>query len=179
LVLPLAISASLLLAGTTFPGTPPGIAQSERSPPADARGVTCRIARADDLGQSWGPGLALVWPDGKALLANIRKEGACSVIANGEEQLVANPFQHVPDYDLAASRFTGQAVVALRNPDDAPKSIPIEAGAIFELPVGAPTSYALTSAYKDQRVQSLDLKVGNPVTIELQPFEVLVFDSGK
>lgn len=77
----------------------------ERSLPVDATRVTCRVEVANDQAQSWGPGLALVWPDGKALLVNIRKEGACSVIAAGTEEVVGRPFQSVPDFNLAASRF--------------------------------------------------------------------------
>ncbi len=77
----------------------------ERPLSGDANQVTCQVDVANDQAQSWGPGLAIVWPDGKALVVNIRKEGTCSVISNGEEQIVGNPFQHVPDYNLAASRF--------------------------------------------------------------------------
>lgn len=77
-----------------------------------------------------------------------------------------------------AAWMPGQATLTLRNPDDQPKSITLDAQAVFELPAGAPTKLSLKAAYKEQRVRTLDLTAGTPVTVELQPFEVLVFDSG-
>lgn len=65
----------------------------------------------------------------------------------------------------------GQAVLTLRNPDARPQSV-------FELAAGTPREISLKSAYQVQRVRSLDLTTGRPVTLELQPFEVLVFDTG-
>jgi len=72
----------------------------------------------------------------------------------------------------------GQAVLTLRNPDNQPKTITLDAQTIFELPEHAPKAYALKSAYQEQRLQSLNLEAGKPVAVELQPFEVLVFDTG-
>ncbi len=69
------------------------------------------------------------------------------------------------------------AVLGLRNPDDKSKSITIDIEKVFELPVNAPKEYKLESPYKDQRIQSLKLSAGKKATIELRPFEVLVFDS--
>lgn len=88
----------------------------ERKLPADTRGIACQVDPAGDKAQSWGPGLALVWPDGKAVVLNIRQEGACSVIAAGNEQVIGSPFQPVPDYNLAASGmkvFEGPKIVDL------------------------------------------------------------------
>lgn len=88
----------------------------ERKLPSEARQIICQVDRAEDKAQSWGPGLALAWPNGKALLVNIRAEGACSVITNGTEDVVGSPFQPVPDYNVTASRmkvFEGPKVIDL------------------------------------------------------------------
>jgi len=88
----------------------------ERPVPQGAVSIQCQVDRADDNGQSWGPGLALVWDKGKTLVVNIRAEGACSVIANGVEQVIGSPFQAVPVYDVVASKlkvFEGPKIVDL------------------------------------------------------------------
>jgi hypothetical protein len=41
-----------------------------------------------DEAQQWGPGLALVWPDGKLLKVNRRKDGRFGVAIGGAEKLV-------------------------------------------------------------------------------------------
>lgn len=65
----------------------------------------------------------------------------------------------------------------LRNPSDQPGRITLDAATVFELPAGAPTRYALRSPYPDQRLSSLDLTAGAQKVVDLQPFEVLVFDA--
>ena len=88
----------------------------ERKFPPEAAWVRCQIDRANDQGQSWSPGLALVWDDGRSVVVNIRNEGACSVIADGNEQIIGTPFQSVPDYNLEASNlvvFEGPDIVDL------------------------------------------------------------------
>ena len=73
----------------------------------------------------------------------------------------------------------GMATLTLRNPDDKPRTITLDAQSVFELPDGAPRELSLKAGYPDQRLKSLDLDAGKTVTVELQPFEVLVFNSGK
>jgi hypothetical protein len=70
-----------------------------------------------------------------------------------------------------------KATLMLRNPDDQPQTVTLDADTVFELPAGAAKSYALTSPYPDQRVQTLSLEAGRPQSITLEPFEVLVFDA--
>ena len=70
-----------------------------------------------------------------------------------------------------------KGTLMLRNPDDRAQSITLDAQTVFELPAGAATKYALSSPYADQRVKKLTLKAGQPATVELAPFEVLVFDA--
>ena len=47
----------------------------ERPLPAGSRVVSVRIDPGSDGGASWGPGLSLVWPEGRVLRANVRAEG--------------------------------------------------------------------------------------------------------
>ena len=70
-----------------------------------------------------------------------------------------------------------KGTLMVRNPDDQPRPIMLEANALFELPPGAPRHYVLESPYKDQRVQSLDLEAGKARRIILEPFEVLVLEA--
>jgi hypothetical protein len=70
-----------------------------------------------------------------------------------------------------------QGTLMLRNPDDRPQSISLDAEKVFELPAGAAKDYSLKSPYADQRLQTLALKAGQPQSVTLEPFEVLVFDA--
>lgn len=65
----------------------------------------------------------------------------------------------------------------LRNPDHRPQSITLDAQRVFELPAGNLREVVLKPAYQVQRVACLDQVVGKPITIELQSFIVLVFDT--
>jgi hypothetical protein len=76
-----------------------------------------------------------------------------------------------------AAWATRKGTLTLRNPDDQPREITLDAATVFELPAAAAKKYALASPYKDQRVQNLTLEAGKPVTVRLEPFEVLVFDA--
>ena len=70
-----------------------------------------------------------------------------------------------------------QGTLMLRNPDDRPQSMTLDATTVFELPTGAAKVYRLTSPYADQRVRNWELTAGQPRTMALEPFEVLVFDA--
>lgn len=77
-------------------------------------------------------------------------------------------------YGYCSWREDRGATLALRNPDDQPRSITLSA-AIFE-----PTekgSISLGSSYADQRIKNITLPEDGTVTISLEPFEVLVFDT--
>jgi hypothetical protein len=65
----------------------------------------------------------------------------------------------------------------VRNPNDQPQDIALDAATVFELPAGASRWFSLSSPYRDQRVQSLQLEAGQPRNLRLEPFEVLVFDA--
>lgn len=70
-----------------------------------------------------------------------------------------------------------QGTLMLRNPDDRPQPMTLDARTVFDLPAAAARRYALTSPYADQRIQKLMLEAGKPACITLEPFEVLVFDA--
>jgi hypothetical protein len=75
-----------------------------------------------------------------------------------------------------ASWSPRKATLAIRNPDDQPRDLVVDAQQIWELPSGAAQQWNLKSPYPNQRTQKFLLKAGTPETIHLQPFEVLVFD---
>lgn len=77
-------------------------------------------------------------------------------------------------YGYASWRKDKGATLALRNPDDQPRSIRLSAQ-IFEPTI--PGAIKLTASYPDQRVKELELPEGDSVEITLEPFEVLVFDT--
>jgi hypothetical protein len=76
-----------------------------------------------------------------------------------------------------ASWSDNNGVLVLRNPAATKGTISIDPKKVFELPLGAIGSYALTSPYADQRVKNVKLDAGAPYSFSLQPFEVLVFDA--
>lgn len=70
-----------------------------------------------------------------------------------------------------------KGTLMLRNPDNQPQNFTLDADTTFELPAGAAKQFSLQAAYPDQRVQTLSLEAGQPQSITLAPFEVLVFDA--
>jgi len=81
-------------------------------------------------------------------------------------------------YGFSSWTPTG-ALFMIRNPDQKKRSITLDPAKVFNLPEGAPRTYVCTAAFNDQRISSLKLQAGNPVAVELEPFEVLVFDVGE
>lgn len=77
-----------------------------------------------------------------------------------------------------ASWSRRKGILALRNPAAQPRSIAIEIGKAFELPSNASQVYRLTSPWKEDSGKArLLLRAREPVTIDLAPFEVRVFDA--
>jgi hypothetical protein len=69
-------------------------------------------------------------------------------------------------------------MVTLRNPDDQPHEYALDIGAAFELPTGAAKQYLLKSPWKeDVHRPALSASAGKPLTLKLQPFQVLVLDA--
>ena len=87
-----------------------------------------------------------------------------------------DPLQlHIYGY---ASWNSQKGTLMLRNPDDKPQIMTLDPAVLFDLPSDAPTRYSMQSPFPDQRIQTIsEVSSKNPITFELQPFEVLVFDA--
>ena len=70
-----------------------------------------------------------------------------------------------------------KGTLMIRNPDDNARTIQLDAAKVFELPTGAPANYMLRSPFPDQRLKGVELRSGEPLTVKLEAFEVLVFDA--
>jgi antitoxin component of MazEF toxin-antitoxin module len=69
----------------------------ERSLDEKAGAVAVRLYQdGKDEAQQWGPGMALIWPNGKALKLSLRKDDRITVAANGNEQMPANITTRAP-----------------------------------------------------------------------------------
>ncbi len=75
-----------------------------------------------------------------------------------------------------ASWNMDKAVLTLRNPSSKEQTYSFDAAAVFELPLGAPTKYAISSP-KGDKLPVASIEAGKPCTITLKPFEVLVIDA--
>jgi hypothetical protein len=68
-------------------------------------------------------------------------------------------------------------IVVLRNPSDKPGTYELELARDLELPSPHLTDYVLSSPRPAQRIDSLRAASVEPLRIELEPFEVLVFET--
>ncbi len=69
----------------------------ERSLDEKAGAVAVRLYQdGKDEAQQWGPGMALIWPNGKTLKLSLRKDDRITVAANGNEQMPANITTRAP-----------------------------------------------------------------------------------
>jgi len=68
-------------------------------------------------------------------------------------------------------------IVVLRNPAERPQGYALELARAFELPRGTGGVFRLTSARPGRRTDALRIDSRVPYEIELEPFEVLVFDA--
>lgn len=69
-----------------------------------------------------------------------------------------------------------KGIVTVRNPSDRPARFTLEAGAAFELPAEAARQFSVASPYADSPAPLTTLRAGEPVTLTLQPFEVVVLE---
>ncbi len=77
-----------------------------------------------------------------------------------------------------ASWSARKGIVMVRNPDDQPREFNLDVGAAFELSPGAAPRYTLHCPWADQAGSpSMPAEAGKPLTLKLQPFEVLVLDA--
>ena len=77
-----------------------------------------------------------------------------------------------------ASWSPRKGIIVLRNPSDKPQMFSLDIQQAWELPSRAPTSYRAASPWKeDSGKPSMHLAAGNPVDLELAPFEVITLDA--
>ncbi|MCL5099344.1 MAG: enterotoxin [Candidatus Omnitrophica bacterium] len=77
-----------------------------------------------------------------------------------------------------ASWSPRKGVLALRNPSPQYATISIDIGKALELPAGAPSDYRLKSPWKsDASLPVIEVRAGSPHTFQLEPFEVLVYET--
>jgi hypothetical protein len=77
-----------------------------------------------------------------------------------------------------ASWTPRKGILVLRNPADKPATFSADVKNIFELPAGTAKTFHLRSPWKKDRSESeITIGTGQPQTIQLKPFEVLVLES--
>ena len=77
-----------------------------------------------------------------------------------------------------ASWSPRMGIIMLRNPDDQPHSFALDVGAAFELPAGSAGHFTLHSPWAGDAAQpGMSAVAGRPLMIELQPFEVRIFEA--
>ena len=74
-----------------------------------------------------------------------------------------------------ASWSPAKGILVLRNPADAEQEFSFDPAAVFELPLGAPMRYALSSPKGDEL--PAEVAVGTATTLRLKPFQVLVLEA--
>ena len=75
-----------------------------------------------------------------------------------------------------ASWSPEKGIVTLRNPSSQAQRFSFDPASVFELPAGAPVKYTLSSP-KGDKVPAKEVEAGLPVSIELAPFQVVVFEA--
>jgi len=70
-----------------------------------------------------------------------------------------------------------KGLITLRNPSDRPATFRCDVEQIFELPAGAPRTYAVTSPYADAPAPRAVLEAGQAATLTLPPYSVLVLEA--
>lgn len=77
-----------------------------------------------------------------------------------------------------ASWSKRKGILTLRNPDDRAAEMTVDIGQVFELPPNAVKKFSLRSPWKEDADKApIELTAGQPKTLTLHPFEVLVFDA--
>jgi hypothetical protein len=76
-----------------------------------------------------------------------------------------------------ASWSPRKATLVLRNPTDHPASFTADVAHLLDLPAGAPGKFVMRSPWKkDREAPAVTLASGQPSTLALKPFEVLVLE---
>ena len=69
-----------------------------------------------------------------------------------------------------------KGILTLRNPSAQPQEFVFDPASIFELPLGAPMNYTLSSP-KGDKLPADSVQAGKSVKVTLAPFEVLVLEA--
>lgn len=69
-----------------------------------------------------------------------------------------------------------KGILTLRNPSSQPQTFSFDPSAAFELPVGAPVTYTLSSP-KGDKLPAKEIRAGKPITVQMDPFQVLIFEA--
>ncbi|MCQ2364531.1 MAG: hypothetical protein MJ051_03120 [Akkermansia sp.] len=75
-----------------------------------------------------------------------------------------------------ASWSPAKGIITLRNPAAEEQEFSFDAAAVFELPVGAPVKYTLSSP-KGDALPAETIEAGKPVSLKLAPFQVIVLEA--
>ena len=79
-------------------------------------------------------------------------------------------------YGYASWHPTKGATVVIRNPGAQPQTFTLNPQEVFELPAGAAQNYAFTPAL-GTKADAFTASPAAPVTLTLQPFQVMLFDA--
>ena len=74
-----------------------------------------------------------------------------------------------------ASWSPEKGILVLRNPSDCEQEFSFDPAAVFELPLGAPLRYSLSSPKGDEL--PAEVQAGNTTTLRLRPFRVIVLEA--
>lgn len=75
-----------------------------------------------------------------------------------------------------ASWSPAKGIVTLRNPAAEEQTFTFDPAAVFELPLGAPVKYALSSP-KGDPLPAKTVEAGKPLSVKLAPFQVIVLEA--
>jgi len=70
-----------------------------------------------------------------------------------------------------------QGILTLRNPSDQPQTLTLDVASAFELPVGAPTTYRLSSPVSGTVLPFQNVQAGRPASFTLPAFGLLVLEA--
>ncbi len=83
--------------------------------------------------------------------------------------------KHMAVYGFAAWS-PAKGIVTLRNPAAVEQTFSFDPASVFELPIGAPVKYTLSSP-KGDKLPAETVQAGKPVEVKLAPFQVLVIEA--
>ncbi len=141
---------------------------AERPIPSGAAMVTCSVNQHTDGGASWGPGMTLIWPDGKLLRVNLRAEGRFGVDDGRRQILEGLAF---PDTWTELAIRLGEKEIVVQASQDGRAWQDLARFPRTEFP-GAPTSIRLGKMSPGSRNEDFSI-LGPPGACMIRSFRVL------